>query len=208
MKSRYSFFCWKTKKTANVATETKGVSVSSVCVAEFAQDSLTPARTDSHRQTRRGHSTPHREITFSPSGSLPAPYWVLSPWPSSDNQTNWSGRSLQAIRAHQSPEITRPLTKTINVLRESVRRRLGQAKTDSLVGWANLWNNENGSKGENILCFFSLKCPQAELQVRGYFSLFIVEQFFSPSLMTRKRNQTPMSYITVSGLAEFGLLDN
>lgn len=78
-----------------------------------AQDAVTDWWIHSHEQTKRKH------LHITGRSLFPirlCPTRSSEPRPSSDNQTNWSWRSSQAIRARRSPTVTRSLTKRSMVL--------------------------------------------------------------------------------------------
>ena len=134
----------RSKATATLQTQTKGASLSIASVAvPSSAHTHTHSKTHSlfRKQTERGGST--RSVTRRsrfPSGSFPAPHWVLSP-----RALKWQPDKLvlKKPRGNQSTPLAHnylSFNKAINALSESDRCKLGHAKIDSLVGWVNLWN--------------------------------------------------------------------
>lgn len=162
-----------------------------------------------HKHTRRKHSTHHGEITFAVM-LLPCPTLTSEPRHSIDNQTNWSWRSPEAIRAHNYLSFN----KMINALSESDRCKLWHAKIDSLVGWLRLWSN--GREFEKVF-FFIWKVSPLEWNVLRLNLQFLnsmrtksdCKVFSSLFLITKNKCFMPsITNITKSRLAVFVLLDS
>lgn len=108
--SKATTACYTTNTNSNKGGEGGSLFILIVALQWGKCTHLWPSKLTQTDKKQRKHSTRHEEIHIScQPPSLPhAEFWSL---PSCDKQTNCSWRSPEAIGAHRSPTITRPVTK-------------------------------------------------------------------------------------------------